>query len=92
MTGYACDLSESSYKKEASDIVENLDFFPFPSREEGKGDPANVIGSPGQDYYSITTTCKSREMALEFLKSHIMDRGFCPLINKDCIFMWSDGI
>lgn len=48
------DENEEFYKN-------NLDFSPFPSVEGGKGDPNNVIGTYGDNFYSISGTCKYPE-------------------------------
>lgn len=61
---------------ESPETLEQLDLFPFPSVEGGKGDPSNLIGSPGQNYYSISKTCSNKAKALEFLKNHIMSKSF----------------
>lgn len=61
---------------ESPETLEQLDLFPFPSVEGGKGDPTNLIGSPGQNYYSISATCSNKAKALEFLKNHIMSKSF----------------
>ncbi len=61
---------------ESPETLAQLDLFPFPSVEGGKGDPTNLIGSPGQNYYSISVTCKNKAKALEFLKSYIMSKSF----------------
>lgn len=67
-------------KNEAPEVLENIDFFPFPAVEGGKGDPTNLIGSPGQNYLSITSTCKNKEMALKFLKEYIMDQSYIEFL------------
>jgi raffinose/stachyose/melibiose transport system substrate-binding protein len=61
---------------ESPETFQQLDLFPFPSVEGGKGDPTDLIGSPGQNYYSISVTCKNKAKALEFLKSYIMSPSY----------------
>jgi raffinose/stachyose/melibiose transport system substrate-binding protein len=61
---------------ESPETFAQLDLFPFPSVEGGKGDPTDLIGSPGQNYYSISVTCKNKAKALEFLKNYIMSKSF----------------
>jgi len=62
--------------KESPETLAELDLFAFPSVQGGKGDPTNLIGSPGQNYYSISVTCKNKAKALEFLKTNIMSQAF----------------
>ncbi len=59
-------------KKESPETYEQLDLFPFPAVEGGKGDPTNLIGSPGQNYYCIAAVSKAKPQALKFLKEAIM--------------------
>jgi raffinose/stachyose/melibiose transport system substrate-binding protein len=65
---------------EAPDVLENIDLFNFPAVEEGAGDPTNLIGSPGQDYLSITSTCENKEAAMQFLNNHIMDQSYIEFL------------
>jgi raffinose/stachyose/melibiose transport system substrate-binding protein len=53
---------------ENPDVLENIDFFLFPAVEGGKGDPTNMIGTPGNNYFSISNKCENKELALEFLR------------------------
>lgn len=55
------------------DIAEQIDLFPFPAFEGGKGDPTNLIGSPGQDYLSITANTKNKAAALKYLTEYQMN-------------------
>ncbi len=74
-------------KENFSDMMDQLDFFMFPAIEDGKGDPANLIGSPGQDYHAVTTTSENMDAAFEFIKTQVMndvwvkamvDNGYVP--------------
>jgi raffinose/stachyose/melibiose transport system substrate-binding protein len=60
-------------KADSPDNVKNIDFFTFPTIQGGKGDPTDLIGSPGQDYYSISTKSKNRKAAEEFLSKYVMN-------------------
>ena len=69
------------------DMVDQVDFFAFPSVEGGKGDPSNLIGSPGQDYVCVASTSENMDTAFEFLKQNVMaetwvqamlENGFVP--------------
>jgi raffinose/stachyose/melibiose transport system substrate-binding protein len=50
--------------KESPKTLAQLDLFTFPSVEGGKGDPTNLIGSPGQNYYSISAPSKLKAKAM----------------------------
>ncbi|PIE32982.1 ABC transporter substrate-binding protein [candidate division KSB3 bacterium] len=63
----------STAMKSYPDMMDQLDFFPFPAVEEGKGDPSNLVGSPGQDYACVTTTSENMDTAFEFLKTQVMN-------------------
>ena len=63
-------------KQTYPDMIEQLDFFEFPAIEDGKGDATNLIGSPGQDYISISSTSEGMEAANEFFKSHVMQEAW----------------
>lgn len=49
-------------------LENNLDFFPFPAIEGGKGDPGNVVGSIGQMFYSVSSTSEYPEEAFEMIE------------------------
>jgi raffinose/stachyose/melibiose transport system substrate-binding protein len=66
--------------KEAPEVLENIDFFTFPAIEGAKGDPTNLIGSPGQNYLSIPSTCKNKEMAMKFLTEYIMSQSYIEFL------------
>jgi len=59
---------------ESPETREQLDLFPFPAVEGGKGDPTDLIGSPGQDYFSIAKTSQNKAKALEFLTKYVMNK------------------
>jgi len=69
-----------SANKEAPDVLKNIDFFTFPAVEGGKGDPTDLIGSPGQNYLSISSTCKNKEMAMKFLTDYIMNPSYIEFL------------
>jgi raffinose/stachyose/melibiose transport system substrate-binding protein len=73
----------STAKNEAPEVLEQIDLFPFPAIEGGKGDPTNLIGSPGQNYFSIASTSKNKAMALEFMKSYIMNQSYIEFISQN---------
>ena len=69
-----------SANAEAPDVLKDIDFFTFPAVEGGKGDPTNLIGSPGQNYLSIASTCKNKDLALKFLKEYIMSPSYIEFL------------
>lgn len=58
---------------ENPDVLQYIDFFPFPAVEGGLGDPTNMIGTPGNNYFSIAASSENKELALEFLR-YMTDR------------------
>lgn len=54
---------------------QNLDFFPFPDVEEGVGDPSNVLGTVGNNYYHVSTACEQPDEAFEMIQYIIDDQG-----------------
>lgn len=60
--------ANGSFANENPAVNENIDFFNFPGFKDGKGDPSNVVGTPGDNYYSVAKSCKNKELAVEFLK------------------------
>lgn len=63
-------------KENFTDMMDQLDFFPFPAVEDGDGDPTNLIGSPGQDYHAVTTTSEYIDTAFEFIKTQVMNEDW----------------
>jgi raffinose/stachyose/melibiose transport system substrate-binding protein len=53
----------------------NLDFFRFPDLEEGIGDPSNVLGTVGNNYYHVSTRCENPDEAFEMIQYIIDDEG-----------------
>jgi raffinose/stachyose/melibiose transport system substrate-binding protein len=54
---------------------ENLDFFPFPEVEEGNGDPSNILGTVGENYYHVSSSCEHPDEAFELIQYLIDDEG-----------------
>jgi raffinose/stachyose/melibiose transport system substrate-binding protein len=48
-----------------------LGWFPFPTVEGGKGDPANIAGNPC-NFYSISKTAKSPQNCITYLKEAVL--------------------
>jgi raffinose/stachyose/melibiose transport system substrate-binding protein len=59
----------STIRSENPEFAENnLAFFPFPAIEGGAGDPSNVVGTVGDNFYSISSACANPDLAFEFIK------------------------
>jgi raffinose/stachyose/melibiose transport system substrate-binding protein len=52
---------------------DNLAFFPFPAVSGGAGDPKNLIGTVGDNFYSVSTTCKEPAEAFRLIQYLIDD-------------------
>jgi raffinose/stachyose/melibiose transport system substrate-binding protein len=52
---------------------DNLAFFPFPGVAGGSGDPKNLIGTVGDNFYSISPTCKEPAAAFKLIQYLIDD-------------------
>lgn len=64
----------ATYLAENPDFYENqLGFFAFPAVEGGAGDPSNVVGTVGDNYYHIGTNCEYPDEAFEMLTYLIDD-------------------
>jgi raffinose/stachyose/melibiose transport system substrate-binding protein len=65
-----------SIKAENADFFQNnLGFFPFPAISDGKGDPSNVVGTVGDNFYSLSTACKHPEEAFKLIQYLIDDES-----------------
>jgi raffinose/stachyose/melibiose transport system substrate-binding protein len=54
---------------------DNLALFPFPAVTGGTGDPRNLIGTVGDNFYSVSTTCKDQANALKLIQYLIDDKS-----------------
>jgi raffinose/stachyose/melibiose transport system substrate-binding protein len=52
---------------------DNLAFFPFPAVTGGAGDPKNLIGTVGDSFYSVSSTCKDQTKAFKLIQYLIDD-------------------
>lgn len=77
-TGQAAMLLQGSwvygtFKQDAPDFVAegNLGFLNFPAKEDGSGDPANVVGNPA-NYWSISADADEdvQELAIQYLNDY----------------------
>ncbi|HLV33908.1 MAG TPA: extracellular solute-binding protein [Spirillospora sp.] len=66
----------STYLAENPEFYEEkLGFFPFPAVEGGAGNPSNVVGTVGDNYYHISTTCANPDEAFEMITYLIDDES-----------------
>jgi len=61
----------SSIKNENPEFVKKLDFFAFPTIPGGKGQAGNIVGSVGNNFYSVSSACKSPDAAYQMIKSMV---------------------
>lgn len=54
-------------------FTDDVGFFPFPTIEGGAGDPNNVVGTVGDNFYHISPTCAYPDEAFEMLTYLIDD-------------------
>jgi raffinose/stachyose/melibiose transport system substrate-binding protein len=59
----------ATIRNENPGFYEKLDFFPFPAVPGGKGDPNAVIGTVGDNFFSISSSCKEPEAAFRLIQS-----------------------
>jgi raffinose/stachyose/melibiose transport system substrate-binding protein len=66
----------SAIKGESPEFyAKNLDFFPFPAIEDGKGDPRNIVGTVGDNFYSVSATCPYPDEAFALIQTMIDDQS-----------------
>ncbi|HEY8426665.1 MAG TPA: extracellular solute-binding protein [Limnochordales bacterium] len=58
---------------ENPEFFEDLDYFHFPTYPGGVGDPTNLIGTPGDNYYCIAASSPNKELAFELIQYLIDD-------------------
>ncbi|ACL75493.1 extracellular solute-binding protein [Ruminiclostridium cellulolyticum] len=63
----------SNVMYEKPDFAEKIGVFPFPSISGGKGDPRNTIGTLGDNFYSVASSCGYPDKAFELIKYLIDD-------------------
>jgi raffinose/stachyose/melibiose transport system substrate-binding protein len=69
----------NNFLSENEDFYNNVvGFFPFPAVEGGVGDPTNVVGTVGNNYYHISSTCEHPDEAFEML-TYLLDDVSIPL-------------
>lgn len=63
----------SVLKQENPEYFAKVKFMPFPSIDGGKGDPNNVVGTIGDTFYHISSTCKDPDAAFKLIQYLIDD-------------------
>lgn len=63
----------SSMANENPGFVKKVDFFPFPAVAGGKGQAGAVVGSVGNNFYSVSAACKAPEAAYQMIKTMVDD-------------------
>lgn len=59
----------ATIRNENPAFYDKLDFFPFPTLPGGKGDPNAVVGTVGDNFYSVSSACKEPEAAFKLIQS-----------------------
>ena len=59
----------ATIRNENPGFYEKLDFFPFPTVPGGKGHPNAVIGTVGDNFFSISSSCREPEAAFKLIQS-----------------------
>lgn len=65
----------STVKTENPDFYANMGFFPFPSIDGGTGDPSDVVGTVGDNFYHISPSCEAPDEAFDLLTYLIDDES-----------------
>ncbi len=66
---------------ELPEFYKNIGVFPFPAIEGGKGDPNNAIGTMGDNFYSVASSCAYVDQAFELVQYLIDDTAVQKRIN-----------
>lgn len=64
----------SSFKNENPEFFKKVDFFAFPTIPGGKGSNG-VVGSVGNNFYSVSKACKTPEAAYGLIKSFVDEQA-----------------
>lgn len=58
----------SMFYNEAPDFVDNIGVFSFPTIDGGEGDPDNLVGTLGDNFYCVNSEAVDTEMSFELIK------------------------
>lgn len=61
-------------------LEQNIGMFPFPAIEEGEGDASNVVGTIGDNFYHISSTCEHPDEVFEAITYLIDDEAVAERI------------
>lgn len=59
----------ATIRNENPAFYEKLDFFAFPAVAGGKGDANAVVGTVGDNFYSVSSTCKDPDAAFKLIQT-----------------------
>ncbi|MDN7183044.1 extracellular solute-binding protein [Caballeronia sp. SEWSISQ10-4 2] len=65
----------STVKAENPAFYSKLDYFPFPAVPGGKGNPNDVIGTVGDNFYSISKACADPQAAFRLIQAMTDDQS-----------------
>ncbi|KPC49573.1 extracellular solute-binding protein [Amantichitinum ursilacus] len=80
----------STIQNENPGFVSKLGYFNFPSLPGGKGDPKDVIGTVGDNFMSVSSSCKNPDAAFKLIQAltddvsaqaRLADKRVMPLKN-----------
>ena len=57
----------SAFKSENPDFYKKVGTFMFPTVPGGKGDPKDIVGSVGDNFWSISKSCKNPDGAFKLI-------------------------
>ncbi len=66
---------------EFPEFYNNIGVFPFPAIEGGKGNPNNTIGTMGDNFYSVASSCAYVDQGFELVQYLIDDTAVQKRIN-----------
>ena len=61
----------SSMKNENPEFMKKVDFFAFPAMSGAKGPGGGIVGSVGNNFYSVSAACKAPEAAYKLIKTMV---------------------
>jgi raffinose/stachyose/melibiose transport system substrate-binding protein len=74
----------SAFKNENPEFFKKVDFFAFPTIPGGKGGNG-IVGSVGNNFYSVSTACKAPDAAFALVKSFVDDEAIAARLADDRI-------
>jgi len=72
----------SQAQDESPDFFSKMGIFKFPRDEQGVGDPNSVVGTVGDNFYHISTSCKNPAKAFELLTYLVDDQTAQEMLNS----------